>query len=170
MKETVIKQKQVSLNGKTYTEKLTQEMIDEVRSRADIWKLNGWMDVKSFVEHLSFPIRKYWAEDAMSIFREASPVLAVGMGATLNLYSDSRAMTITDVISPKEIVVSENETKCIDYFAGSYEILEGLKNYMYKSTFTLRRNGTWVEKGARKETGCVTLTVGFRRHYIDPSF
>lgn len=170
MKETVIKQKQVVWNGKTYTEKLTEEMVYKVRKVADIWKLNGWFNENAFVEHLGYSIRKHWSAEALEISRESSPVLAVGMGATLNLYSDKRAMTIVCVKSPKEIVVAENDTKCLDYFAGSYEILEGLKNYMSKSTFTLLRNGTCVEKGARKETGCVTLTVGFRRHYIDPSF
>jgi len=78
-------------------------------------------------------------------------------------------MTVTKVISPKKIEVVENETKCVDYYAGSYEVLDTLTN-KHSHIFTLRRNGTWVEEGQPKKFGSVTLTLGFRRHYIDPSF
>lgn len=113
---------------------------------------------------------KDWPEVAKDAFKESCTVLAVGMGATMNLYSDRRAMTIVEVISPKKIVVAHNETKCIDYYAGDYKVLDTIADYMGKSTFTLRKNGTWVEQGQPKKYGSVTLTVGFRRHYIDPSF
>lgn len=92
----------------------------------------------------------------------------VGMGCTEVLFSDRRAKTVVEVVSPDEIVVSENETKCLDWYAGTYEVLPQLREG--RQTFTRRRNGWWVPKGQRYGRGCVLLTLAYQDHYIDPSF
>ncbi len=170
MEEKVVKQKNVILGGKSHIMRLTEKDLEEIRYDANIWKLNGWLDETEFIEHSGYNVRLFCSSEALKIFRAASPILKVGMGATMNLYSDYRAMTIIKVISPKKIVVAENNTECIDYYAGEYKVLYTIAEYMRQHIFTLRRNGTWVEEGQKKESGSVTLTVGFRRHFIDPSF
>lgn len=168
-KNVIIKSKKCYWNGKEYTETLTSGDVEDMKRQADIFKLNGWSE-EVYLEEQKYHVRKHWRNEAVDAFRSANPVLAVGMGATMNLYSDRRAMTIVEIVSPKKIVVAHNETKCIDYYAGDYKVLDTIADYMGKSTFTLRKNGTWVEQGQPKKYGSVTLTVGFRRHYIDPSF
>ena len=93
----------------------------------------------------------------------------VGMGATEILWSDRRAQTVVKVITPNKIVVRENEVKCLDYYAGDYEILDDLSN-MPELTFTRRKSGRWVEFGQPDKYGSVFLVLGHRAHYIDPSF
>ena len=169
-KEKVVKTKQSMWKGKPFTLELTDRQLEELRKDADVCKLNGH-DYDFFVnEMLTKWMREDWPEVAEEVFEKSNPVLKVGLGATMNLWSDRRAMTIVEVVSPKKIIVQENETKCLDYYAGKYEVLDSIADYMGKHTFTLRKNGTWVEEGQPKKFGSVTLTVGFRRHYIDPSF
>lgn len=93
----------------------------------------------------------------------------VGMGATEILYSDRRAKTIVEVISPDKVVVRENEVRCENYYAGTYEILDEL-SLMPAETFTRRKSGRWVELGQPDKFGSVYLRLGHRDHYIDPSF
>ena len=169
-KEKVVKTKQSMWKGKSFTLELTDSQLEQLRKDADVCKLNGH-DYDYFINQmLTRWMREDWPEVAEEVFNKANPVLKVGLGATMNLWSDRRAMTIVEVVNPKKIVVQENETKCIDYYAGEYEVLDGIAEYMGRHTFTLRKNGTWVEEGHPKKYGSVTLTVGFRRHYIDPSF
>lgn len=93
----------------------------------------------------------------------------VGMGATEVLFSDRRAKTIVDVVTPNKVIVRENEVKCIDYFKGNYEILEEL-SCMPQKIFTRRKSGRWVEFGQPDKYSSVFLVLGHRAHYIDPSF
>lgn len=93
----------------------------------------------------------------------------VGMGATEILWSDRRAKTVVEVLTPNKIVVRENEVVCKDYYAGNYEILDELSN-MPSETFTRRKSGRWVEMGQPDKYGSVFLVLGHRAHYIDPSF
>ena len=167
-KEKVVKTKQKMWKGKAYTIELTEAQYEGMRKDAEVCKLNGHDFDYYLNQMLSFFMREDWPEVAAALFNEVDPVLAVGMGATMNLFSDRRAMTIIEVVSPRKIVVQENNTRCLDYYAGNYEVLEELVGGTY--TFTLRKNGTWVEEGQPKKYGSVTLTVGFRHHYIDPSF
>lgn len=170
-KETkVVKTKTKMWKGKAYTIKLTEENVADMRKDAEVCKLNGHDFEYYLNQMLTFWMRDDWPEVAAQVFAEADPVLAVGMGATMNLWSDRRAMTIVEVVTPRKVIVQENETKCLDYYGGRYEVLDSLAEYMSRHTFTLRKNGTWVEEGQPKKFGSVTLTVGFRHHYIDPSF
>jgi hypothetical protein len=169
-KETVVKTKTKMWDGKAYTIELTESQLEEMRHDADVCKLNGY-DFDYFMnEFLTRWKREDWPEVAAEVFAESNPELKVGLGATMNLWSDHRAMTIVEVVSPKKIIVQENETECLDYYGGRYKVLDSIAEYMGKHTFTLRKNGKWVEEGQPKKFGSVTLTVGFRRHYIDPSF
>lgn len=161
--------KEIVYDGKSYTIKVTERELNDVRRDAEIFKLNGH-DYYYFLKNMRHPwVGEDFPELVKEVFNDVNPKLEVGMGATLNLFSDRRAMTIVEVISPKEIVVMENETNCLDYYSSKYEILDSIAEYMGKHTFTLRKNGMWIEKGQPKKHGSVTLSVGFRRHYIDPS-
>ena len=156
--------------GKEYTIELTQNDIEELREKAKICKLNGYDRNFFLKEMLSWSYRTDWVDEAGSIFDETDAEICVGLGATMNLWSDRRAMTIVEVVTPRKIIVQENKTKCVDYYAGDYEVLDELELGMSKHVFTLRMGGTWVEEGQPKKYGSVTLSVGFRVHYIDPSF
>lgn len=96
-----------------------------------------------------------------------SLVPEVGLGCTVRYYSDSCAATVTKIISPTKIEVTFNQTRCIDYYAGNYEILPELKGE--PKVFTKRRNGYWVEEGQPFKDG-VLLMLHYQSHYIDPSF
>ena len=164
-----VRTKKVKIGDKVTTIELTNEELRTIQREADICKLNGW-NFKKMLERLPMWTARHWPDVAAEWWMKSDPQVVVGMGATEILYSDSRAKTIVEVKSPREIVVAENETKCIDYYAGTYEILPAIADYMSKETFTLRKNGTWVAKGQPKKAGSVILIVGFRYHYIDPSF
>lgn len=93
----------------------------------------------------------------------------VGMPATEILFSDRRAKTIVEVLTPNKVIVRENEVRCKDYYAGDYEILDELSN-MPAEIFTRRKSGRWVELGQPDRNGSVFLVIGSRNHYIDPCF
>ena len=96
-------------------------------------------------------------------------VPAVGTPCTIIYYSDRRAATVSEIVSPTKIKVKHNKTKCLDYYAGEYEILPELEDCMGEDTFTKRKNGQWVEEGHPVNDG-VLLALSFQRHYIDPCF
>jgi hypothetical protein len=165
--EKVLDTKKVFFNGKEYTSKFTQEMLEDIEHEVRIAKLNG-RDFETCLGRCAWSVREDWTEKVESVWNSMEVQVEVGMGATMNLWSDRRAMTVTKVITPKKIEVRENNTKCNDWYASSYEILDELVGGT--TIFTLRKNGTWVQEGQPKKYGSVTLTLGFRHHYIDPSF
>ena len=91
----------------------------------------------------------------------------VGLGCTVCYYSDKRAATVTKIITPIKIEVTFNQTKCIDYYSGQYEILPELEGA--PKVFTKRRNGFWVAEGQSYKDG-VLLMLHYQNHYIDPIF
>lgn len=91
----------------------------------------------------------------------------VGLGCTICYYSDRRAATVTKIVSPCKIEVTFNQTKCIDYYAGEYEILPELEGA--PKVFIKRRNGYWVAEGQSYKDG-VLLMLHYQNHYIDPTF
>lgn len=113
------------------------------------------------------------------------PTIEVGTPATVYYWSDRRAATITMVEYfknskkdaagnpiPKKIGVNLNEVKCIDYYAGDYEVIpmtdpEQLK--LVHDTFTFRKGGRWISEGNTTGDG-LSLGIGYQDHYIDPSF
>lgn len=92
----------------------------------------------------------------------------VGMPCTVVYWSDFRAATIVRVETPNRVVIRFNETKCLDYYAGDYEILPEF-DCLGEEVFTKRRNGRWVKQGHKFKDG-VKLHLHYQRHYIDPTF
>jgi len=92
----------------------------------------------------------------------------VGMPCTVVYWSDYRAATVVRVEAMNKVVVRFNETKCLDYYAGDYEILPEF-DCLGEETFTKRCNGRWVKEGHKSKDG-VKLHLHYQRHYIDPSF
>lgn len=98
-----------------------------------------------------------------------------GKGCTIYYYSDHRAATIVKVEltkkgTPKAVEVAFNKVRCIDYYAGTYEILPELESDRGARRFTLRRNGNWYEDGQETSRNSVQLILTHQSHYIDPSF
>lgn len=126
------------------------------------------------IENMKYPAEcgiKYsdWREQKDKEKNEAIKNLVpeIGLGCTICYYSDKRAATVTKIVSPYKIEVTFNQTKCIDYYAGEYEILPELEGGA--KVFTKRRNGYWVAEGQSYKDG-VLLMLHYQNHYIDPSF
>lgn len=94
----------------------------------------------------------------------------VGMPCTVILYSDTKACRITEVKSNRQISVRYLETKCIDFYASRYEILDTFENWPEPKVFTKRKSGVWCKKGHPDANGSVYLGYGYMYHYIDPCF
>lgn len=119
------------------------------------------------------------------MLRVNPPTIEVGMPCTVYYWSDHRAATITKVEYykdgrkdaagnriPKLLGTNLNEVKCIDYYAGNYEVFpmtdpEQLK--LVHDEFTIRKHGRWISKGNETGDG-LSLGIGYWNHYIDPSF
>ena len=165
MGNEVIARKTRMFRGSEYEVELTQSQLEDIKNDVRIAKLNG----DSFdycLEHCGHGY--FWPEKVASVWQEMEVNVEVGMGATMNLWSDRRAMTVTKVLTPRKIEVRENNTICKDWYGSSYEITPELIGK--PKIFTLRKGGRWVEEGQPKRYGSVTLTLGFRHHFIDPSF
>ena len=91
----------------------------------------------------------------------------VGLKCTICYYSDYRAATVTEVITARKVAVRFNATKCLDYYAGRYNILPELEGGT--KIFTKRSNGKWIQEGQYSCDG-VRLALHYQRHYIDPHF
>lgn len=90
-------------------------------------------------------------------------------GFSIQIGSDRYACQVTNIISDRKIQVQENQVKCIDYYAGQYEVFDGqFKPGKYVYTFTLRKNGRWVIEGSSMQNG-IHLNPS-HSHFIDPSF
>ncbi len=98
----------------------------------------------------------------------AQPTPLVGMGATICYVNDRYPATIIQLIGLKTVVVQEDRYRRTDSNGLSED-----QSYDYKPnpsgmkrTFTLRKSGRWVEKGAdMRGTG---LRIGEREAYRDP--
>lgn len=96
--------------------------------------------------------------------------LKVGMGVTHSVGSDSYPFTIVEVISPKKIVVQQDN---VVHVSGSF--MKGDAKYRYepndlaeKKILSLRKNGRWYPVG-QKDWHCAFF-LGSRSYYQDPSF
>jgi hypothetical protein len=95
----------------------------------------------------------------------------VGMGATICYWTDRHAGTIIAVsASGREVKVQVDKAvakhKNIFTETQDYEYSPNPEGSIY--TFTLRKNGRYVEKGSSMKG--TKLWVGDRREYYDPSF
>lgn len=91
----------------------------------------------------------------------------VGLPCTIWYYSDRRAATVVEMPTSSKVIVRRNKVKCIDYYAGTYEILPELIGD--ENVFTRRSNGRWIMEGQASKDG-VELILHYQSHYIDPSF
>lgn len=92
----------------------------------------------------------------------------VGIPCTIVYFSDYRAATVVDVSEDKKKVgVMFNDTKCNDWYAGDYEVLQELHGQV--QYFTHRKNGRWIMERHHVRDG-VALALHYQRHYIDPHF
>jgi len=103
----------------------------------------------------------------MSASRNATP--EVGKGATIIMWSDRHACTISSVSkSGKTLKVIEDESIRVDKNGMSDQ-----QDYEYRpgkggeQVFTLRKNGAWVAAGCKSGP---RLSIGFRDTYYDFSF
>jgi hypothetical protein len=95
----------------------------------------------------------------------------VGMGATIVHWTDRTACTIISIsTSGREVRVQQDHAKRVDKNG-----MSECQNYEYSpdpdgsvSTFTLRKNGRYIEKGAPMRSN--GLAIGHRRQYHDYSF
>lgn len=101
---------------------------------------------------------------------KSSLVPTVGLGVTRIMWSDRQAYTVTEVLTPKRIVVQRDTVKRADD-NGMSEI----QNYVFSAnpdgervTLTLRSNGRWAEIGVSSKGG--GWVVGVRSEYHDFSF
>lgn len=108
----------------------------------------------------------------------ATPEPEVGMGATVCLWSDRNAATITEVIryksGPKAGTVRAVKTRPCRAIRTDQNGMSDAQTYRYEempnapeTTWTLRKDGRFVKQG---ETSYTTLAIGFRDAYYDYSF
>lgn len=105
------------------------------------------------------------------------PEPEVGMGATAFMYSDRHALTIVAVHKNKAgkataVEVTRDNAKRVDTLG----MTDSGQRYEYTSnpdghrtTYTLRRNGSWVRKG-ETISGGQRIGIGQRDEYHDFSF
>ncbi len=110
-----------------------------------------------------------WRDDKVRRENEAISALIprVGLSCTMHFHTDRRAATVVEVISPNKVAVRYNQVKCIEYYAGNYEILHELEGGEH--IFTKRSNGKWILEGHHSKDG-VRLLLHYQDHYIDPHF
>lgn len=94
----------------------------------------------------------------------------IGMGATINFYSDSKAATIIQIThNGRRIVLRQDKATRVDHNGISesqkYNYEEDLDGAIYIAT--LRKDGRYRLVGA---TSGSTITLGIRREYFDYSF
>lgn len=100
--------------------------------------------------------------------RSVTPELEIGMGVTECLWSDCHAWEIIDIKDDRHITIRRMDYKCIDYYAGDYEIFSD-PNGRVINLFKTKNNG-WRQRYGSHALGDTRFAVGFAREYRDPSF
>lgn len=133
------------------TSKESFEKLREAKARMKNWDTLAERDA----------LEEEWKQAIRNLVPE------VGVKCTIVYYSDYRAATVTTVLSERKVAVRFNNTKCLDYFAGEYEILPELEGE--ERIFTKRSNGKWIAEGQLSRDG-VRLALHYQRHYINPEY
>lgn len=124
--------------------------------------------------------------EAMNCKASVKNNIIPGIGATMFVGSDSYAMVVTEVITPKKIKVAH----VLDSHMKEFVINDGIMNlptdllkeyekfvpdefghcgFYVPRTYTLRKNGRWMPAGSNMwETGSVH--IGVAENYRDPSY
>ena len=97
-------------------------------------------------------------------------IFSVGDGATLCLWSDRHAGTIVETPNDKTVVWQRDKATRTDENG-----MSDAQSYRYerdengeKTTFTLRKNGYWIARGANMKNG--TYLAAGRAEFYDYSF
>lgn len=96
---------------------------------------------------------------------------SVGMGATVCYMTDRHAGTVVAVsTSGREVTVQRDRARLTnkDGIYGNQEYEYSPNPEGSKDVFTLRKNGRYYRKG--EPIGGLTVHLGARREYYDPSF
>lgn len=101
------------------------------------------------------------------------PQPEVGMGATILMWTDRHAATVTKVsASRKQVTVQEDKATRTDNLG----MTDSGQEYTFEPNpdapervYTLRKNGAWVRQGEPLRGG-QRLAIGHRDHYYDFSF
>lgn len=107
----------------------------------------------------------------------ATPEPEVGMGATICMYSDRHAATITEVIryktGPNAGKVKAVKTRACKAIRTDSNGMSDAQAYRYmempdapEAEWTLRKNGSFIRRGSSH----TTLVIGVRDEYYDYSF
>lgn len=146
--------------------------LEAIKAEKNPYKLTPeeWRTFTPEQKDARYKQQREWEEEHDKRWRQAvfAIVPEVGLPCTIKYFSGYRAATVTRIISPSRIEVTHNQVECIDYYAGTYEILPELDTDSV-DVFTKRRNGLWVKQGHMVRGG-VKLLLHYQRHYIDPSF
>lgn len=100
----------------------------------------------------------------------ASKPPQVGMGATILMFSDRYAATVTEVNGKRVIVQQDTATRTDNNGMSDSQSYEYVPNPLGQYwVFTMRKNGRYVVEGADMRNG-VILVIGHRDHYHDFGF
>ena len=125
--------------------------------------------------------------EAMNCKKSVKNSITSGMCGTMFCGSDRYAMVVTEVLSPKKIKVAhmlDNHEQYIRQNGDGVDILAsefvedykqftpdeyGYKGFNCPRTYTLRKNGRWMEEG-RGMWETSSIHIGKAENYRDPSF
>lgn len=96
------------------------------------------------------------------------PEPEVGMGVTAMYWSDREPYEIIEVKDSRHITVRAMGFKCLDYYAGDWEVFtnpDGRVVNLFKT-----KSGQWRERIGKNGLGDIRYCVGHASKYEDPSF
>lgn len=101
---------------------------------------------------------------------KGAPTPAIGMGCTILMMTDRHAGTIIEVSENKRtVVMQQDHAELVEKRISDQQVYTYAPNLnSRKRTFTLRKNGSYVEQG--ESLNGTRLRIGDRRQYRDPSF
>lgn len=100
---------------------------------------------------------------------EAAPTIpVVGEGATRLSYTDREAFFVTYVSkSGKEVTIQKAKAKCLDYYAGKYDVQPDPDGYTIDLYY---RWGAWKVKDEDGKYHPFRVAFGYASEYEDPHF
>lgn len=144
---------------------LKNTSIDEAKLSYDRWKE---AEIKLNAERWQINDKEERERREQEVRQLKSAIIPyVGMKCTMVYFSDCRASEVTEVLSPRRIVVRHNRTKCLDWFGNRYEIYDDLEGGEY--IFTKRVNGQWIMETHAIRDG-VALSLVSHYHSISPEY
>lgn len=107
----------------------------------------------------------------MILGNSASKMAAVGNGGTILMHTDRHAVTIVEVIGETKVRVQRDTA-----IRGDCNGMSDSQSWIHRvnpngsiQTFTLRKNGRWIQEGESLHNG-TQLTIGHRSTYHDFGF